>query len=182
VEVFLRKTFARWRLVSFLLILVSAVAQTGQPMPTVTGESLAGHKVVLPDAARGSVAVLIFGFSKASKTPTSAWAKRLSRDFPIDTGFQIYQLPVLEDVPRLFRGMVISGIKKGVPENIRDRFVPILDGEAELKKAVDYREPDDAYLVLLDRNSKVVRQAHGAMSDAAYASLQTEIRSLLAEK
>jgi hypothetical protein len=89
---------------------------------------------------------------------------------------------VLEDVPRLFRGMVISGIKKGVPENMWDRFVPILNGEADLKKAVDYRDQDDAYLVLLDRDSKVVRQAHGPLTDKAYALVETEIRSMLEQK
>ncbi len=170
------------QLVCLLLMLSSALAQTGQPMSTISGESLAGHRVVLPEATRGSVAILIFGFTKASKTPTTAWAKRLSEEFGNESDFRLYQLPVLEDVPRLFRGMVISGIRKGVPENMRDHFVPILDGEAELKKAVDYREADDAYLMLVDRNSTVVRQVHGLLTDDAYSSLETEIRRLLNQK
>ena len=181
-EVCLRKTFVRWRLVSFLLTLVSAVAQTGQLMPTIAGETWQGTEWCFPTQHEDVVAVLILGFTKASKTPTSAWAKRLSTDFGTDPGFQLYQLPVLQDVPRLFRGMVISGMKKGVPENSRDCFVPILDGEADLKKAVGYHEVDDAYLVLVDRNSQFVWQAHGPMTEAVYISLQTKIRSLLDQK
>lgn len=178
----MRRNLVRSQLVCFLLAVISTVAQTGQQLPIIAGESLAGHKVVLPEAARGSITVLILGFTKASKTPTSAWAKRLSQDLGSDPRFRLYQLPVLEDVPRLFRGMVISGIKKGVPENMWDRFVPILNGEADLKKAVDYRDQDAAYLVLLDRDSRVVRQAHGQLTDEAYALLATEIRSLLEQK
>jgi hypothetical protein len=107
-------------------------------MPKIQGESFAGHTVVLPDAAAGKVAVLIFGFTKASKAPTSAWANKLQAYLGTRPDVELYQLPALEDVPRLFRSMVISGIKKGVPENKRDHFVPVVQGEADLKKLVAY--------------------------------------------
>jgi hypothetical protein len=149
--------------------LMSAVAQNSADMPMLKaeGESLAGHHIVLPDAASGKVAVLIFGFTKASKVPTAAWAKKISADFASQPAFALYQLPVLEDVPRLVRGMVISGIRKGVSEETRDHFVPILNGEAELKKLV------------LNREGKIVTQMHGPVTDAAYAPLKTQLESLL---
>jgi len=151
-------------------------------MPRIEGDNLAGHRVVLPQAAAGKVAVLIFGFTKASKVPTSAWADKLQPDFGTRAGFEAYQLPVLEDVPRLFRGMVISGIRKGIPENKRDHFVPILQGEAELKKLVGYKEPDDAYLVILDRAGNIVQQVHGSPNDSNYAQVRSAIESPLNQK
>ena len=166
----------------YLLLAAWAAAQAVQPMLRIEGESLAGNKVVLPDAAKGKVAVLIFGFTKASKTPTSTWAKRLNADFATQPGIVLYQLPVLEDVPRLFRGMVISGIKKGVPENLREQFVPIVAGEAELKKLVSYKEPNDAYLIVLDRSGRVAYQQHWSSPDSAYPQMQSEIQSLLNQR
>jgi hypothetical protein len=151
-------------------------------MPKTEGESFTGHVVLLPDAAAGKIAILIFGFSKASKTPTSAWAKRLQSDFGTQPAFELYQLPVLEDVPRFIRGMVISGIRKGVPENMRDHFIPILQGEAGLKKFVGYSEPDAAYLVILDRAGNIVQQSHGEPNDANYRELRKQIDSLLSQK
>jgi hypothetical protein len=151
-------------------------------MPKIQGESLAGHSVVLPDAAAGKVAVLIFGFTRASKVPTGAWADRLQADLATRPDFQLYQLPVLEDVPRLFRSMVISGIKKGVAENKRDHFVPIVQGEAELKKLVSYKEPDAAYLIILGRAGNIVQQIHGAPNDANAAQVKSTIESLLNQK
>lgn len=166
----------------FCLALIPAFAQSGQQIPRVEGDTLSGRHVVFPDATRGNIAVLIFGFTKASKTPTGDWARKLSVDFGARAGFELYQMPVLEDVPRFIRGMVISGIEKGVPENTRDHFVPILHGEVELKTAVSYKEPDDAYLVLLDRTGKVVRQTHGPSTDANYSALRAEIGPLLEQK
>jgi len=88
----------------------------------------------------------------------------------------------LEDVPRLLRVMVISGIKKGVPENKREHFVPILQGEAELKKFVHYHEPDDAYLVVLGRTGEIVSQIHGSPDNANYARLRADLESTLNQK
>jgi hypothetical protein len=62
---------------------------------------------------------------------------------------------------------------------MRDHFVPILQGEAELKKLVRYKEEDDAYVVTLDSAGQIVAQRHGAFSDAAYAQMRGEIQSLL---
>jgi hypothetical protein len=151
-------------------------------MPKTEGESLSAHKVVLPDATAGKVAVLIFGFTKASKGQTSAWAGKLEPDFVARVDFDLYQLPVLEDVPRLFRGMVISGIRKGVAENKRDHFVPVLQGEEDLKKLVHYKDPDDAYLVILDRAGNIVQQIHGAPNDANYPVARSAIESSLNQK
>ena len=173
------------RLIGFLCCLAlldSSIAQNARQLPRIEGDSLAGHHVVLPEAAAGKAAVLIFGFTKASKVPTSTWADKLQPDFGMRPGFEVYQLPVLEDVPRFVRGMVISGIRKGVPENKRDHFVPILQGEAELKKLVGYKEPDDAYLVTLDRAGNIAQQIHGAPNDSNYAQVRSAIEALLNQK
>ncbi len=179
---FYKPSSAFFRFMSCLILLTTPMAQVVPQMPKIEGESLAGHQVVLPDAAAGRVAVLVFGFTKASKVPTSAWASKLLADFATRPDFELYQLPVLEDVPRLFRGMVISGIKKGVPENKQDHFVPILQNEAELKRFVQYREPDDAYLAVLSRTGNIVEQSHGAPIDTNYARLRAEIESVLNQK
>jgi len=165
-----------------LTFLTSSIAQDAARMPKIEGENFAGERVVLPDAATGKVAVLVFGFTKASKGPTTAWSNKLLADFGTQPEFGLYQLPVLEDVPRLIRGMVIGGIKKGVPENRRDHFVPILQREAELKMFVHYNEPDDAYLVVLSRAGNALALSHGALDDQSHAKVRMEIESALTQK
>ena len=162
-----------------LLLLLSSAAQTGSAMPQVEGQSLSGNKVSLPDAASGKVAVLVLGFTRASKTPTSDWAKQIRVDFGSQPGFDLYQIPVLEEVPHLIRGMVISGIKKGVPENQRDHFVIVVHSESQLKNFVGYKEPDDAYLVVLAQDGKIVQQIHGRPEPQAYGRLREKLQSLL---
>jgi len=60
--------------------------------------------------------------------------------------------------------------------------VPILQGEAELKKVVNYHEPDDAYLIMLDGTGRIVQQTHGSLIDSNYSPLFAKIQSLLGQK
>ena len=175
----MRNQFRAAQLYCLLAVFFPGWAYAQQPMPRVEGESFAEHKVMLPDDAKGKIAVLVFGFTKASKGPTSAWGEKVFSEFGNQAGFELYQLPVLEDVPHFVRGMVISGMKKGIKENMRDHFVPILQGESELKKLVSYKEPDDAYLVVLDPSGQIARQIHGPFSDATYEQLRKEIQTLM---
>ena len=149
-----------------------------QSLPRLQETNLAGHEVALPDAAKGKIAILVMGFTRGSKVPTSEWGKKIASDYA-SRGVELYQLPVLEEVPRVIRGMVISGIKNGVPENEREHFVPVLHHESELKKLVGYKEADDAYLVILGRDGNIAYQTHGMFSDAAYAQFRTHLDPLL---
>src|ERR1035438_9529465 len=114
------------------------LAAAAQQLPRLQEENLAGQQVVLPDAAAGKVAILVFGFSKASQNTTGAWMKRLQPDYGKSAGVVLYQLPVLEEAPRILHGMIVSGMKKGVAENLRANFIPVMHNEAELKKVVSY--------------------------------------------
>ena len=156
-----------------------SLVAAAQQLPRLQEENLAGQQVVLPDAASGKVAVLVFGFTRASQTTTGAWMKRIQSDLGKSAGFALYQLPVIEEAPKLIRGMIISGMKKGVAEDERSNFIPVVHNEAELKKLVGYKESDDAYVVVLDRSGKVAFQTHGATPDPNYAELRAKVEGLL---
>src|SRR5437763_688686 len=80
--------------------LLAVTSSSGGTLPRLEGKSLAGKNVVLPDDARGSAAILIFGFTRASRSNTEAWSRRLADDKTL-SGVKIYNLPVLESVPRI---------------------------------------------------------------------------------
>lgn len=150
-----------------------------QQLPRLQEENLAGQQVVLPDAVSGKVAVLVFGFTRASQTTTGAWMKRIQSDFSKTPGFVLYQLPVLEEAPRFIHGMIVSGMKKGVAEDLRANFVPVFHIEAELKKLVGYKQADDAYIVVLDRGGRIAYQTHSASPSSSYPEFQAKVAGLL---
>ncbi len=160
-------------------VAIGTTAVSAQQIPKVDELNLSGHRVQLPQDVSDKVAVLILGFSRASKEPSTAWNTKLQSNLGKMPGIEIYSMPVLEEVPGFIRGMVVSGIKRGVPENLRDHFVPVLHNEAEWKKLVNYKEPDDAYLVVLDRTGNIAYQMHGTLDDQNYDQLRQHVAPLM---
>lgn len=152
-------------------ILLAMAAVAAESLPRFEGQSLSGNAVTLPDAAKGRAALLILGFSRGSQAQTKAWGQRVETAFRANPKVVIYSNAVLEDVPRLVRGMVARGIKSGIPAGQQDRFLLVYQHEQELKRAVRFKRPDDAYLVLLDGTGNILWRFAGAPADAALAEL-----------
>lgn len=131
---------------------------SAQPLPRIEGETLSGKKVTLPD---GRPAVLIIGFTHGSQAQTKAWSQRIHNQ--IDT----WSISVLEDVPRLMRGMVSHSIKGSIPREEHDRFLLVYHGEKELKQAAGFDRPEDAYVLAIDASGAVLWRFHGSVTDAA---------------
>lgn len=149
--------------IAIAAFLVSPQASAQQQFPAIEGQNLREHRVKLPD---GKKDVVVIGFTHGSQNQTKAWSKRLTAEYPT------YSIAVLEDVPRLVRGMATHGIKSGVPEDQRERFLLVYHGEKELKEAAGFSTPDDAYILMVDPSGAIKWKYHGPLTDAALEQLK----------
>jgi hypothetical protein len=117
----------------------------GRTVPPDEGENLLGQKMALPDAAAGHPTVVVIGFTHSSQNQTKAWAARLQHEFPT------YSIAVLENAPRLVRGMAVHGMKGGVPQDQRDHFIVIYHDEKELKQMAGFDRPGVAQVLGTDQ-------------------------------
>jgi hypothetical protein len=156
-----------------ILAMLLAVSLAGEQFPRVEGENLLGQTMTLPDVAAGHAAVVVIGFTRASQNQTKSWAASVREELPT------YSVAVLEDAPKLVRGMAVHGMKGGVPENQRDHFIVIYHNEKELKQAAGFDHPDDAYVLLLDKDGAIHWRFHGAVTDAALQELESQATALV---
>ena len=160
-----------------LLLAVSALAAPTK-LPRIKAQTLSGKHAVLPDDASGRVALLVFGFTHSSRTATLAWTKKVGEEFAKDQEFALYDVAVVQDIPRLFRGLAERGMRSNVPAAQHDRFLLLRSDEQAWKKFVGYQQPADAYLVLLDRSGEVRDQWHGPFSISKDQKLAEEAQQL----
>ncbi len=153
------------RLLTFLL----ALPLLAQQFPAIEGKNLIDRKVKFPD---GHPAVVVMWFTQASQNQTKAWTQRIGAQFPV------YSIAVLEDVPRLVRGMASHGIKSGTPENQREHFLLVYHNEKELKQAAAFSTPDDAYILILDKSGVIRWKFHGPVTDASFEQLKTQMQQV----
>ena len=158
-----------------LLVIVSSVFAQSQ-LPHFAGETLSGRKLTMPDAVLAHPTVLVIGFTHASGPHCTDWATRLGTEFGSNTEFERYSVIFLEDAPRLVRGMAKSGIKSGVPKQEYDNYLIATEHEKEVKAAVHFEAPDDAYLVLLGPGGTVRWTFHGAVSDDPVRQIRELLR------
>ena len=158
------------------LALLAAAPVSAAPFPSTPVETLAGRKLdVSRDIAPG-FAVLIVGFTKASRARTAEWSRRLEPELLGASGAQAYQVAVLADVPRLVRGMVIGKIRGSVPEAMYPRFLLALEDAAAWKREADFADEDDAYLLVV-RHGEVRWRGKGRLTEAGYQKLAEAVRS-----
>jgi hypothetical protein len=91
----------------------------------------------------------------------------------------VYSIAVLEDAPRLVRGMAVHGIKSGVPARQHDHFVIVYHGESDLKRVTRFLRSEEAYILLLDAKGEIQWRSHGPVSDAAFKELTDRVRFIL---
>jgi hypothetical protein len=151
--------------------------QRGQALPQISGEALTGRSLQLPAAASGKPAVIIFSFSKTAGKDARAWNERLSRDFPGDV--PSFTIIVLESVPKLFRGMALSGIKSSMPIPMQDRTIVLYRDETLWKQRLAFSEDSRAYVVSLDSDGRIQWKSERAFTEDAYAQLKDQLARML---
>jgi hypothetical protein len=170
-----------------LAILVGAFAAAapfpalvpGDLMPPLRGEFLSGRKAVLPDAAHGRIALVAVGFSYDSRFAVEAWVARFRQDFGADSATAFFEVPVIGGLARMARPFIDGGMRRGTPRALHENVITVYGGASEWKSRLGFREPDDAYLVLLDRPGQVVWRHAGPFRDEDYARLAAEARRQL---
>jgi hypothetical protein len=150
---------------TFLPLLTLSLLCAQSPLPRFEAEALSGRKLALPDTVQGHAAVLVVGFTHASGPHCTDWSKRLESEFKNNAALERYTVIFLEDAPRLVRGMAKSGIKSGVPKEQYDRYLIVTEHEKEVKAALHFEAPDDAYLALLGSDGVVRWTFHGPVGD-----------------
>ena len=144
-----------------------------QSLPATAGESLSGKRIVLADATRGRAAVLVAGFSHEGGMGTGAWVKALRAD-PALAGTTVYQVAMLEQAPGFIRGMIKSGMRKGLTEGEQDNFVVLTQDEKLWRSYFDVSNDNEPYVVLIDNTGKIIWHGHGAA-----AELEPQLRAAL---
>jgi hypothetical protein len=172
-------------IVSLLLLTLAATTPSsalgpGDRMPPLRGESLSGRKATLPDAARGRVALVALGFTYDSRFAVEAWVTRFRRDFGADSGATFFEVPVLGGMARVARPFIDGGMRRGTPKALHENVITIYGAAGEWKRRLGFREPDAAYLLLLDRGGRVVWSHGGPFREEDYALLAAEAHRQLA--
>jgi len=160
-------------LLGVAVALAAGLPLLAQTIPPTAGETLSGKPIVLADAVRGHTAVLIAGFSREGGNGVGEWVKALRPDAAF-AQVAVYSIAELAAAPAFIRGMIRSGMKKGLSASDQDRFVVFTSDEQAWRSFFGVSADKDPYALLIDARGKVLWRGHGPV-----AQLEAQLKTAL---
>ncbi len=151
----------------------------GDPLPLLQGEYLSGQRANLPQDSSGRVALLMLGFTYESRFAVESWAKRFRQDFGNQPKVTFFEIPMIGGLARMGKWFIDGGMRRGTPKTDYGNVITVYGGTDAWKQRVGFKDPNAAYLLLLNQNGKVAWRYAGAFADDPYAALSSKVSSLL---
>ncbi|MBV9435375.1 MAG: hypothetical protein JOZ44_04950 [Acidobacteria bacterium] len=167
---------------ALLVAVLCPALMHAQAIPRAQLDTLADdHKISLPEAVLGHPAIFNIGFSREGGDSSRRWTPALKKQVE-GMNVSIYAVAVLQDAPRLARGMIRHGIRSGIPKDEDRNFLLVYQGENEWKSFAGFSAANDAYIVLVDSAGVARARVHGKSPDAASLSTLREALSATGAK
>lgn len=152
----------------------------GDQLPLLQGEYLNGQRATLPKDSSGRTALLMLGFTYQSRFAVEAWAKRFRQDFEKQPKVTFFEIPMIGGLARMGKWFIDGGMRRGTPKTDYGNVITVYGGTDAWKQRVGFKDPNAAYLILLDRGGKVIGRYAGAFAEDPYKALSSNVSSLLA--
>lgn len=152
----------------------------GDVMPPLRGDLLSGQEVVLPDAARGKVALFALGFSYGSRFAVEEWCGRFRSAYGSRVEVTLYEVPMMGGAARMGRWFIDGGMRRNTPRELHDRVLTVYGSTGGWKARLAVGDEAFAYLVLVDAAGRVAWLHAGLFDGARFDELRQATDALLA--
>ena len=153
----------------------------GDELPPLEAPTLSGdNPTSLPRDVRGHATVLVMGFAKSAAKVTPAWLNSCRAALAAKPPGELYcyDVRMLEDVPRAFRGMMERGMKSGFPiEHQRHTLLVYTQNEA-WRTRLGVADKKTAYLIGCDAKGIVRSLTSGQYSETEFKKILDAIEPI----
>ena len=126
----------------------------GENFPTVNGQTLTEEERELPAYFKDSNVVLLLGYKQDSQFDIDRWLIGLEMT---ETKIKAYEIPTIQGlIPRMFKSSIDSGMRKGIPKELWGGVITIYGDGATVQEFTGNQNPNNARVLLLDKDGKVV--------------------------
>ena len=150
--------------------------------PQLRASNLENREFDLPKDFAGERNLLLIAFQREQQQELDTWLREMRRFQEADPGFQYYELPTIERLNALARWFIDSGMRRGTPKADYDHVITVYADTKAWKEGVRYTDPDAAYLILLDRESKVDWHYRGTFDETLFQALCSRVSDLTIAK
>ncbi len=145
--------------------------------PSVTGSNLQRKKLDLPEGFEGKLNLVLIAFQQWQQSQVDTWipiARQLEEAHP---ALRYYELPTIQRLNALARTFINEGMRAGIPDPVaRERTITLYVDKDAFKQALQLPREDDIYVLLLDREGRVLWRAEGILTQEKGESLAAAVQ------
>ena len=151
--------------------------------PVVTSTNLSRRKFTLPADFEGDLNVILIAFQRWHQQRVDTWIPFVGRLEEEHAGVRYYELPVIQRLNVLGRSFIDGGMRAGIPDpKARARTITLYLDKVAFRSALELPGEEDIYVLLVDRQGRVLWRAQGAFTHEKGESLDAAIRGLWREE
>jgi hypothetical protein len=163
-----------------MLTLMSACATeysnrnpVGLMFPDISGQTLNEESFRIPEDLPAQKTLLLIGYRQNAQFDIDRWMIGLDMT---GTDIPFIELPTIQGFfPRLFSSRIDEGMRSGIPDELWSAVVTVYEDGARVQSFTGNEKPNNARVVLLDNEGKVIYFYDRGFSVDALNRLRTAI-------
>ena len=119
--------------------------------PDLSGESLSGQKVALPQAAAGKVTLVMIALKRDSIPQLDPWLKAYDEAFGKNKNYTFYKIPMMKSAfAKQISSMINGKMRKDNPKELHDKIVTYYGPVEDYIKTLGITDEEKGYAFILD--------------------------------
>jgi hypothetical protein len=127
---------------------------TGEQFPSVTGTSLEGTEVRIPEAFAGAPVLLLVGYDQDTQFDLDRWLLGLTQ---AGVTVRTHELPTIPGLaPRMFSGSIDKGMRSGIPNEDWGAVITVYKDGDKIVRFTGNKNSLPGRVILLDAQGRVI--------------------------
>ncbi len=144
--------------------------------PQVSGQTLEGDDVSIPQHFAGRPVVLLIGYKQDSQFDIDRWLIGLDMTA---TEVDVYEIPTIAGLaPRFFKPYIDDGMRAGIPKALWKGVITVYADGEKVQQFTGNQSPNNARSVLLDAQGKIRFFYDEGFSVEALKNLRSTLKQL----
>ena len=115
---------------------------TGQPFPSISGDSLEQTPVNIPEDFKGNTTLLLIGYKQNSQFDIDRWLIGLDMT---RTKVDVYEIPTIQGLfPRMFSTVIDNGMRAGIPKSLWKGVITVYQDGEKVQEYTGNQNPNNA--------------------------------------
>ena len=156
----------------------SSVKANADKFPLLSGINLEGKKFNLPQDFEGEFKLVAIGFEREHQEAINTWIKVADEVIQNNPKINFYEVPLIYELGGFSRAWVNNGMRLGIQDKIaRKRTITVYTNRDKFFEIMNMKG-DKIYVLLLDKNGKILWREEGLANQKNIESLQKILKKI----